>query len=129
MRGGDADGAAADDGDVARAIGHGVTRRQRGRPPGQRPAAAAMAVIMDDALVADGFDIEARPGGAERTQADGDMGHPPDVHAQRRERAGGQSRGCGARGGGAGGERERGGEQVRRLGAKAAGPGSSPGDR
>jgi hypothetical protein len=40
---------------------------------------------MHDALGADLFDIEARPGGAEWPHTDGDLGQPAHLHTERGE--------------------------------------------
>ena len=62
--------ARADHRDVAHPVGHRHRHGEFGRTPAQRPAAAAMAVIMDDALAPHLLDRDARAGRAERAQAD-----------------------------------------------------------
>jgi hypothetical protein len=67
---GQSDGAGADDGDVARAIRQGQRGGALGGAPGQGPPSAAVAVIVHDPFVAVLFGLDARAGGAKRSQTD-----------------------------------------------------------
>ena len=85
QRRGQAQGTTADDGDGRRAShfpgqGHGLVSGDGAGSPGQRPAAATVAVVVDDFRVADPLDIQARASGAERTRADGDPNDPLRRH-------------------------------------------------
>src|SRR5262249_962032 len=70
-RSGEAKRTAADHRDRARTDRHRLAHGNRARAPGERPAAAAMTIVVDDELVADLLGVEPRARGAERTQADG----------------------------------------------------------
>ena len=74
--GGQAQGAAADHRDLARAALHRLLHRDGARAPGERPATAAMAVIVHYQGVADHLRVETRTGGAKRAQANGDIEQP-----------------------------------------------------
>src|SRR6202044_2872611 len=65
--------AAADDPDLALAGGHRLAHGNAARPPRQRPAAAAMTVVVHDPLLPDPLDVEARPSSAKRAGADGNL--------------------------------------------------------
>ncbi len=104
---GEAEGSAADDGYLLGGGGSagGSERevdRMYGRAPGERPAGAAVAVVVDDELAADAFGFDAWPLGAERTGADGDFGEAVGVGVDEGERwdgvAGGEGVGDVARG-------------------------------
>ncbi len=74
--GGKAERSAADDGNVGLgriASGEGELKGHGSRAPGERPARAAVAVVMHDELVADTLSLDARTLGAERTGADGNF--------------------------------------------------------
>jgi len=83
--GGEADGSGTEDGDVVGALGggHGGLGGDGGRSPGERPAAAAVAVVVDDGLGAELFDVAAGSGGAEGTGADGDTEDAVGVSSER----------------------------------------------
>lgn len=65
--------AAADHRDLPCAGLHRLAHGERAGTPGQRPPAAAMAVIVNDQSAADTLAVEARSGGAEGARTDGDV--------------------------------------------------------
>ena len=69
----ESEGSAADDRHVAAAEqrGPGLRHRHVGRTPRQRPAAAAMSIVVHDDAVADVLDVHSRPGSTEGPQAHG----------------------------------------------------------
>ena len=72
QRRGHAQRTGTDHADVAIATRQRLLDRDAARSPGKGPAAAAMAIIVDDQMVAHPFRVEARPGGTERAQTGGD---------------------------------------------------------
>src|ERR1700716_2027334 len=62
------------------------------RSPGQRPAAAAMAVVVNDDFLPDLLHVEAGSLSTKGARADGDLGDPVGAGAQRCELQGGGGR-------------------------------------
>jgi hypothetical protein len=88
--GGQADGTAADDGDVLLARRQDQRQCFLGRAPGQRPSAAAMAVVVDNGLAVEALGLDARALRAEGARGDGDVDDAVGAGAD-----GGQRRGRG----------------------------------
>lgn len=72
-------------GDILRATGERCPHNRHTGAPRERPTAAAVAVVMNHQLVADGLGVHPRSCGAERTQAHRDPRQPPNVRTDRRE--------------------------------------------
>ena len=77
--------AASDNSNILLAHRHRFFDRDTARSPGKRPAAAAMPVVMDDGLVADALDLQARTRRAEWPQAHRDAKNPVHLRADRHQ--------------------------------------------
>ena len=98
---GEAEGSAADDGDVGLGgVGAGESEGDGALAgaPGERPAGAAVAVVMHDQFIPDALGLDARADGAERTQAYSDLEQAVFVGADGRERRDGVVEGKRGRG-------------------------------
>ena len=69
-----------------------MPHRDLARPPRQRPAAAAVTVVVHHQRLADLLGLDPGPSGAERAQADGDVEQPVQASADRRQRGADRSR-------------------------------------
>ena len=78
--------AAPDDGHGVGQNRSGFFNRDVGRAPGQRPTAAAVAIVVNDELVADGLGVQPRSHGPEGPQAAPDVDDPLRTQAVRRQR-------------------------------------------
>ena len=120
--GGQAESSAADDGNVGLrgvAAGEGEIERDGSGAPGERPAGAAVAVVVDDELVAYPLGFDAWALGAEGPGADGDFEEAVFVGADGGERGDGVVEGKrGYTGGADGGSGAAGGEAERGDGSR-----------